>query len=91
MPDSFGQLNEKGIYPYNYMNVFNKFNDKQLPSKKQFYSKLTDEDITNDNYNKAKQIWKHFGIKSMGEYRDLYLKIDVLLLIDVLKISEICV
>ena len=57
------------------MNAFDKFNDEQLPSKEQFYSRLTDEDITNDDYNKA--IWKHFGIKSMGEYRDLYLKTDV--------------
>ena len=56
---------------------FDKFNDEHLPSKEQFYSRLAEEDITNDDYNKAKQIWKHFGIKSMGEYHDLYLKTDV--------------
>ena len=67
------------------MNSFDKFNDEHLPSKKQFYSRLTEEDITNDDYNKAKQIWKHFGIKSMGEYHDLYLKTDVLLLTDVFE------
>ena len=50
-----------------------------------FYSRLTEEDITNDDYNKAKQIWKHFGIKSMGEYHGLYLKSDVLLLTDVFE------
>ena len=76
-------LSEKGVYPYDYMNAFDKFNDEQLPSKEQFYSRLTDEDITNDDYNKA--IWKHFGIKSMGEYRDLYLKTDILLLTDVFE------
>ena len=64
------------------MNAFDKFNDEQLPSKEQFYSRLTEEDITNDDYNKAKQIWKHFDIKNMGEYHDLYLKTDVLLLTD---------
>ena len=78
-------LTEKGVYPYDYMNSFDKFNDEHLPSKKQFYSRLTEEDITNDDYNKAKQIWKHFGIKSMGEYHDLYLKTDVLLLTDVFE------
>ena len=64
---------------------FKKFNDKQLQSKEQLYSRLTEEDITNDDYNKAKQIWKHLGIKSMGEYHDLYLKTDVLLLTDVFE------
>ena len=78
-------LTEKGVYPYDYMNAFDKFNDEQLPSKEQFYSRLTEEDISNDDYNKATQIWKHFGIKSMGEYHDLYLKTDVLLLTDVLE------
>ena len=75
-------LTEKGVYPYDYMNSFDKFNDEHLPSKEQFYSRLTEEDITNDDYNKAKQIWKHFDIKNMGEYHDLYLKTDVLLLTD---------
>ena len=67
-------LTEKGVYPYDYMNAFVKFN-----------SRLTEEDITNDDYNKAKQVWKHFDIKNMGEYHDLYLKTDVLLLTDVFE------
>ena len=78
-------LTEKGVYPYDYMNSFDKFNDERLPSKEQFYSRLTEEDITNDDYNKAKQIWKHFDIQNMGEYHDLYLKTDVLLLTDVFE------
>ena len=78
-------LTEKGVYPYDYMNAFDKFNDEQLPSKEQFYSRLTEEGKTNDDYTKAKQIWKHFDIKNMGEYHDLYLKTDVLLLTDVFE------
>ena len=78
-------LTEKGVYPYDYMNAFDKFSDEQLPSKEQFYSRLAEKDITNDDYNKAKQIWKHFDIQNMGEYHDLYLKTDVLLLTDVLE------
>ena len=78
-------LTEKGIYPYDYMNSFDKFNDEHLPSKEQFYSRLTEEDKTNDDYNKAKQVWKHFDIKNMGEYHDLSLKTDVLLLTDVFE------
>ena len=78
-------LTEKGVYPYDYMNAFDKFSDEQLPSKEQFYSRLAEEDITNDDYNKAKQIWKHFDIQNMGEYHDLNLKTDVLLLTDVFE------
>ena len=84
-------LTEKGVYPYDYTNAFDKFNDEQLPSKEQFYSRLTEEGITDDDYTKAKQIWKHFDIKNMGEYHDLYLKTDVLLLTDVFEnLRDMC-
>ena len=64
-----------------------KIHEEQLPSKEQFYSRLSEEDITNDDCNKAKQIRKHFNIriKNMGVYHDLYLQTDVLLLTDVLE------
>ena len=78
-------LTEKGVYPYDYTNAFEKNNEEQLPSKEQFYSRLSKEDITNDDCDKAKQIRKHFNIKNMGVYHDLYLQTDVLLLTDVLE------
>ena len=78
-------LTEKGVYPYDYMNTFDKFNEEQLPSKEQFYSRLSEEDITNDDCNRAKQIRRHFNIKNMGVYRDLYLQTDALLLTYVLE------
>ena len=77
-------LTEKGGYPYYYTNAFEKFNEEQLPSKKQFYSSLSEEEVTNDDCNKARQIRKHFNIKNMGVYHGLYLQTDVLLLTDVL-------
>ena len=84
-------LTEKGVYPYDYTNAFEKFNEEQLPSKEQFYSRLSEEDITNDDCNRAKQIRKHFNIKNMGVYRDLYLQTDALLLTYVLeKIRDTC-
>ena len=69
------------------MNTFDKFNEEQLPSKKRFYTRLSEEDIpvTSDDCNKAKQIRKHSNIKNMGVYHDdLYLQTDVLLLTVVL-------
>ena len=76
-------LTEKGVYPYDYCNDFNKFNDTELPEKKHFYSRLSEEDISDADYERAKLIWKHFNIKNLGEYHDLYLETDVLLLADV--------
>ena len=76
-------LTEKEVYPYGYCNDFNKFNDTELPEKKHFYSRLSEEDISDTDYERAKLVWKHFNIKNLGEYHDLYLETDVLLLTDV--------
>ena len=73
-------LKEKGVYPYEYMSSFKKFNETELPSKNKFFSSLKNEDIGEKDYEKAKVIWDTFDIKNLGEYHDLYLKTDVLLL-----------
>ena len=73
----------KGVYPYDYMNCFEKFNDTELPTKELFYNKLNDTHISDDDYQHAQNIWKQFNMKTMKEYHDLYLKLDVLLLADV--------
>ena len=84
-------LADKGVYPYDYMNSFDKFDDKQLPSKDDFYSQLSEEGISENGYERAKIRWKHFDIKNMGEYHDLYLKTDVLLLTDIFdNFRDVC-
>ena len=77
-------MSQKGVYPYDIMDSFEKFN--QLPTKDQFNSILNNQHITDDEYDHAKKVWKTFKIKTMGEYHDLYLGIDVLLLIDAFEI-----
>ena len=77
-------MKRKGVYPYDYMDSFDKFNHK-LPSKDDFCSIPNDEHITNDDYNHAIKVWKKFKLKSMGEYHDLYLELDILLLADVFE------
>ena len=62
-----------------------RLNDKQLPSKADFYSILTDEGISDDSYTHAQKVWNTFKIRTMGEYHDLYLKSDILLLADVFE------
>ena len=76
-------MKRKGIYPYDYMDSFEKFNVNKLPLKEEFYSILNDENISDDDYSHAKNIWNEFSLKNMGEYHDLYLKSDVLLLADI--------
>ena len=83
--EKYELLTKKGIYPYDYMNGFGKFAERQLPPKKDFYSKLNDCGITDKEYEHAEIIWKEFEIKNLGEYHDLYLKSDVLLLTDVFE------
>ena len=78
-------LTEKGVYPYDYMNSWNKFDETKLPKKEYFYSKLYEENITDKDYARANIVWKHFNIKNLGEYHDLYLMTDVYLLTDVFE------
>ena len=74
----------KGVYPYDFMDSFDKF-DEKLPTKEEFYSILNNEHISDEDYNHAKNVWNTFNLKNMGEYHDLYLQSDILLLSDVFE------
>ena len=78
-------LTRKGVYPYDYVSSLEKLSETQLPPKEEFYSKLNDEDITEDDYQHAINVWNTFKCKSLRDYHDLYLKSDVLLLSDVFE------
>ena len=81
----------KGIYPYEYMDDWDKFKENKLPSRKAFYSKLNMSDVKEEDYKHAIRVWKEFGIKNVGEYHDLYLKTDVILLANVFeKFRKVC-
>ena len=76
---------KKGIYPYDYMDSFNKFNETENPPKEAYYSILNNQEITDQGYDHSKLIWKEDKIKNLGQYHDLYLKIDVLLLAEIFE------
>ena len=78
-------LSKKGVYPCDFMDSFEKFNIRELPTKDQFYSILNDKHITDDEYIHAKEVWDTFYIKTIGDYHDLYLVSNVLLLTDVFE------
>ena len=79
-PKQYELLVKKRIYPYEYMSEWNKFKETKLPPKEAFYSKLNMPGVSSENYEHACKVWKEFEIKNLGEYHDLYLKTDVILL-----------
>ena len=83
--DKFNLLLRKGVYPYEYMDEWEKFNESKLPDKELFYSDLNKECITNEDYPHAQKVWDTFDIKNIGEYPDLYVQSDAALLADVLE------
>ena len=78
-------MSQKGVYPYDYMDSFEKFNEKELLTKDQFHSIPNDQHITDDEYNHAKEVWNTFMIRTLGDDHDLYLVSDVILLTDVFE------
>ena len=84
-------LIRKGVYPYDYMDSFDKFNETVLPPVNEFYSQLNDSNVNQKVYEHALKVWAHFDIKNMGEYHDLYLKTDVILLADIFEnFRDVC-
>ena len=63
-------LEEKGVYPYEYMDNLEKFNETSFPSKKAFYSELNLENITDKDYARANKVWEVFGISNLGQYHN---------------------
>ena len=81
--NKFALLFRKGVYPYEYIDSWERFNETSLPDKESFYSNLNLESITDEGYVHAQKVWKVFKIKNLGEYHDLYVQSDTLLLVDV--------
>ena len=91
MKENLDLITCKGIYPYDYISSLEKLSEKQLPPKEAFYSKLSDENVSDEDYKHAVNVWNNFGCKTLGDYHNLYLKTDVLLLADVFEnFRKIC-
>ena len=81
--NKFILLLRKGVYPYEYMDNWEKFDETSLPNKKSFYSSLNMENIDDTDYRHGNNVFKKFKLKNLGEYHDLYVQSDTLLLTDV--------
>ena len=85
--NKFVLLLRKGVYPYEYMDSWERFNETSLPPKKDFYSELTLEDISDKDYEHAQKVFEEY-CRDMSDYHDLYVQTDTLLLADVFENLE---
>ena len=82
----------KGVYPYEYMDSWERFNETSLPSKKEFYRHLNMEDTDEIDYRHGNNVFKSFKLENLGDYHDLYVKSDTLLLADVFEnFRDMCI
>ena len=81
--NKFVLLLRKDVYPYEYADTCEKCSEISLPSKKVFYSNLNMEDISDIDYRHANNVFKIFKLENLGNYHDLYVRSDTLLLADV--------
>ena len=81
--NKFVLLLRKGVYPYEYKDSWERFDETSLPDREAFRSELNPEDITDEDYAHGQKVWEVFEIKNLGEYHDLYVHSDTLLLADV--------
>ena len=78
-------LLRKCVYPYEYMDSWQRFDETSLPDKKAFYRNLHMEDITDVDYRHGKTVFEYLINKNLGDYHDLYVRSDTLLLADVFE------
>ena len=74
--EQFRLLLRKGVYPYEYMSSWDKFEETKLPPKDKLYANLNISNVSKYYYEHAQKVWKVFGVKNLGEYHDLYLNTD---------------
>ena len=73
-------LCQKQILPYSYFDCEEKFEEKEIPPIECFYNDLTGEHLSETNYEHVKKMFNVLGLKTLGEYHDTYLLLDVILL-----------
>ena len=83
--NKFILLLRKGVHPYEYMDNWERFDETSLPNKASFYSNLDMENIDDVDYRRGNNVFKRFKLKNLGEYHDLYVQSDTLLLADVFE------
>ncbi|XP_074042573.1 uncharacterized protein [Leptinotarsa decemlineata] len=87
----FKLLTKKGVMPYDYIDSFSRFDEPSLPSQDKFYNKLENKFCPRRFYQRAQDVWTTFNCQNLGDYVDLYMKTDILLLADVFEMFRTCI
>ncbi|XP_074028313.1 uncharacterized protein [Leptinotarsa decemlineata] len=83
--DLVAMLTKKGVMPYDHIDSFDRFDEACLPPTDAFYNKLEDKPCPRRLYQRAQDVWKSFNCQTLGQYVDLYMKTDILLLADLFE------
>lgn len=87
----FELMSQKGVFPYSFVDSINKLSEP-FPARENFYDEFKNEQISEVDYKRAENVWNTFNCQNLGDYSDLYLKTDVLLLTDIFeKFRDICI
>ena len=90
--EQFKLVTRKGIFPYMYVDSFEKLSFTNLPDKIFFNNTINNSSISDDDYKHAQKLWKEFNCQVLSDYSDIYLKTDELLLADVFEnFRELCI
>ena len=83
--ENYKLLTRKGIYPYDYFDNTKKYNEQKLPNKEEFFNKINNKNISDEDYNHAKNVFEKFKCENLLDYSILYLKSDICHLSDIFQ------
>lgn len=84
-PEMDDIIYRKGVFPYNYLDSLQVLEETSLPPKDKFFNDLSQEHISQEDYEFAQKTWNTCEFKNLGQYLQFYLVLDVLLLADVFE------
>ena len=82
--EKFNLLLRKGVYPYSYMDSYEKF-EEELPPIECFFNDLKNEECSPEDYQHVQSMWREFNMQNLGDLCDIYVQSDVLLLTDIVN------
>ncbi|XP_050547322.1 uncharacterized protein LOC126909005 [Daktulosphaira vitifoliae] len=83
--ESLELVTRKSVFPYEYVDCWERLEETRLPPRDQFYSSITHQTVSEEDYEHGKKMWQHFNCNTLGDYSDKYLLVDVMILADVFE------
>ena len=81
-------MTQKGVYPYDYINSLKKMEDTKLPDIEHFYRNLYNSECSEEDYERAQNVWNVFECKTFKYYHNTYLSSDVYLIYGIFLVKS---